>query len=359
MNAEHDTDIASARSRSSPVDLVVRIGLLALLAFWSLKIIGPFLTVALWSAILTVGLYPVFSWLAKRLGSQRLAATVITVLCLMVVIGPVTWLGMGLIGAAEFVAGEFDSKLFSIALPSESVKSWPIIGEQAYQLWSRAATDTKGILLEIAPSLKPLGGKLLEIAGTVVFGLLEFVASILIAGFLYVPGPHLVDSLRALLRRISGQYSEEMMTLAGATIRNVSRGVVGVALVQSFLAALGFLGAGIPAAGFLGFLALLLGIVQIGPAILILPIVIWCWTAKETSTALMFTAYMIPVSLIDNILRPLVMARGLTTPMPIILIGVIGGTIADGISGLFLGPIILSVAWALAVAWVKDNESAS
>jgi predicted PurR-regulated permease PerM len=359
MNAEHDTDIASARSRSSPVDLVVRIGLLALLAFWSLKIIGPFLTVALWSAILTVGLYPVFSWLAKRLGSQRLAATVITVLCLMVVIGPVTWLGMGLIGAAEFVAGEFDSKLFSIALPSESVKSWPIIGEQAYQLWSRAATDTKGILLEIAPSLKPLGGKLLEIAGTVVFGLLEFVASILIAGFLYVPGPHLVDSLRALLRRISGQYSEEMMTLAGATIRNVSRGVVGVALVQSFLAALGFLGAGIPAAGFLGFLALLLGIVQIGPAILILPIIIWCWTAKETSTALMFTAYMIPVSLIDNILRPLVMARGLTTPMPIILIGVIGGTIADGISGLFLGPIILSVAWALAVAWVKDNESAS
>jgi predicted PurR-regulated permease PerM len=359
MNAERDTVIDSARSRSSPVDLVVRIGLLALLAFWSLKIIGPFLTVALWSAILTVGLYPVFSWLAKRLGSQRLAATVITVLCLMVVIGPVTWLGMGLIGAAEFVAGEFDSKLFSIALPSESVKSWPIIGEQAYQLWSRAATDTKGILLEIAPSLKPLGGKLLEIAGTVVFGLLEFVASILIAGFLYVPGPHLVDSLRALLRRISGQYSEEMMTLAGATIRNVSRGVVGVALVQSFLAALGFLGAGIPAAGFLGFLALLLGIVQIGPAILILPIIIWCWTAKETSTALMFTAYMIPVSLIDNILRPLVMARGLTTPMPIILIGVIGGTIADGISGLFLGPIILSVAWALAVAWVKDNESAS
>ena len=351
MNAEHDTAIATARSHSSPVDLVVRIGLLALLAFWSLKIVGPFLTVALWSAILTVGLYPVFSWLANRLGSQRVAAAAITVLCLMIVIGPVTWLGLGLIGAAEFVANDFDSKLFSIPLPSESVTGWPIIGEQAYQLWTRAAIDTKAVLLEIAPSLRPLGSKLLEIAGTVVFGLLEFVASILIAGFLYVPGPQLVDSMRALLRRISGQYSEEMVILAGATIRNVSRGVVGVALVQSFLAGLGFLVAGIPAAGFLGFLALLLGIVQIGPAILILPTIIWCWTAKETSTALMFTAYMIPVSLIDNILRPLVMARGLTTPMPIILIGVIGGTIADGISGLFLGPIILSVAWALSVAW--------
>src|SRR5580704_15631421 len=118
MNAEHDTAIATARSHSSPVDLVVRIGLLALLAFWSLKIVGPFLTVALWSAILTVGLYPVFSWLANRLGSQRLAATVVTVLCLMIDIGPVTWLGLGLIGAAEFAAGEFDSKLFSIPLPA-------------------------------------------------------------------------------------------------------------------------------------------------------------------------------------------------------------------------------------------------
>src|SRR3984893_9180447 len=118
MNAEHETVIASARSSSSPVDLVVRIGLLALLAFWSLKIIGPFLTVALWSAILTVGLYPVFSWLANRLGSQRVAAAAITVLCLMIVIGPVTWLGLGLIGAAEFVANDFDSKLFSIPLPS-------------------------------------------------------------------------------------------------------------------------------------------------------------------------------------------------------------------------------------------------
>jgi predicted PurR-regulated permease PerM len=183
MNAEGDKVVASARSSTSPVDLVIRIGLLTLLAFWSLKIIGPFLTVALWSAIVTVGLYPLFSWLAKRLSSRRLAAMVITVLCLMIVIGPVTWLGLGLVGAAEFVAGQFDSKIFSIPLPSESVN------------------DTKATLLEIAPSLRPLGGKLLEIAGTVVFQLLEFVASIVIAGFVYAPGPQLVDSLRAVLPR--------------------------------------------------------------------------------------------------------------------------------------------------------------
>jgi predicted PurR-regulated permease PerM len=285
--------------------------------------------------------------LARLLGSRRLAATLITLLCLMIVIGPVTWLGFGLIGGVESVVGELDSKAFSVPLPAESVKDWPLVGEQVHRLWTLAATDIKAILLEAAPRLKTLGVKLIGVGENVAIGLLEFIASIVIAGFLFSPGPQLVDTLRVLLRRILSHRSEEMLQLAGSTVRNVSRGVVGVALVQSFLAGLGFLVAGIPAAGFLAFLVLALGIVQIGPAILLIPMVIWSWTAMEMTSALIFTAYMVPVGLVDNILRPLVMARGLTTPMPVILIGVIGGTIAYGISGLFLGPIVLSVAWTL------------
>ena len=319
--------------------------------------VGPFLTVALWSAILTVALYPLFDWLARYLGNRGLAATLITLLCLMIVVGPVTWLGFGMIGGVEFVVARLDSNVFSIPLPPQSVKDWPVIGEQLHRLWTLAATDMKAILLEVVPRLKPLGSKLLEIAGGVVFGLLEFVAAIFIAGFLYSPGPRLVDSLRALLRRMLSDRSEQMMQLAGSTIRNVSRGVVGIALMQSFLGGLGFVVAGIPAAGFLSFLALVLGIIQIGPAILFIPIVVWSWFTMETTSALIFTAYMIPVGLVDNVLRPLVMARGLSTPMPVILVGVIGGTIAYGISGLFLGPIVLSVAWALIVAWTQEDNA--
>jgi predicted PurR-regulated permease PerM len=148
-----------------------------------------------------------------------------------------------------------------------------------------------------------------------------------------------------------------MLKLAGDTIRNVSRGVVGVALLQSFLAAVGLAVAGVPAAGFLSLIALVLAIVQIGPAPVLIPVVIWSWTAMTTTSALLFTAYMIPVGLIDNVLRPLLMARGLPTPMPVILVGVMGGTIAYGISGLFLGPIILSVAWTLLVAWIEDDSA--
>jgi predicted PurR-regulated permease PerM len=339
------------------VDAAIRIGLLGLLLYWSLKVVGPFVSIALWSAILTVALYPLYEWLARRLGSRRLAAVVLTVLCLMIVVGPVTWLGIGLIGTVEFAVRELDSNVSLIPMPAESVKNWPLIGEQVYQFWALAATDMRAILVEAVPWLKPFGGRLLNFAGTAVLGLAQFVAAIIIAGFLYAPGPELAQTLRGLFHRIFGERSEEMLKLAGSTIRNVSRGVVGIAVVQSFLGGVGLLVAGIPAAGFLTFVALVLGIIQVGPTVLFIPVVLWSWTELDTFHAVIFTAYMGAVSLVDNVLRPLVLARGLATPMPIIFVGVIGGTIAYGISGLFLGPIVLAVAWALLVAWIEEDRA--
>ena len=342
----------------SNIDIAIRIGLLALIGYLSWKVIGPFLTVALWSAILAVALYPLFDWLVRQLGNRRLAATLITLLGLTIVVGPLTWLGFVLIGDVGYLVRTLDAGLLSIPLPAESVKSWPLIGERVHQLWSLAASNMKALLTELAPTLKPVGGKLLEITQGVVLGLLEFVAAIVIAGFLYTPGPRLVESIRIFLRRIIVSHrDEEIVQLAGSTIRNVSHGVVGVALVQSFLAGVGFLVAGIPAAGLLTFLVLLLGIVQVGPTLLIIPIVIWSWMTMEAKSALLFTAYMVPVNLVDNVLRPIVMARGLTTPMPVILIGVMGGLIAYGLAGIFVGPIILAVAWALIVAWVHEDNT--
>jgi predicted PurR-regulated permease PerM len=344
--------------QSSNIDIAIRIGLLALIGYLSWKVIGPFLTVALWSAILAVALYPLFDWLVRQLGNHRLAATLITLLCLTIVVGPLTWLGFVLIGDVGYLVRALDAGLLSIPLPAESVKSWPLIGERVHQLWSLAANNIKALLTELAPTLKPVGGKLLEITQGVVLGLLEFVAAIVIAGFLYTSGPRLVESIRIFLRRIIVSHrGEEIVQLVGSTIRNVSHGVVGVALVQSFLAGVGFLVAGIPAAGLLTFLVLLLGIVQVGPTLLIIPIVIWSWMTMEATSALMFTAYMVPVNLVDNILRPIVMARGLITPMPVILIGVMGGLIAYGLAGLFVGPVVLAVAWTLIVAWVYEDNT--
>jgi predicted PurR-regulated permease PerM len=340
---------------SLTIDVAIRVGLLVLVGYWSLQVVGPFLTVALWSAIVTVALYPLFDWLARKLRSRRLAAALITLLCLMIVIGPLTWLGFALVGTAELVVKGLDSDVFAIPLPPESVKRWPLIGEHVHQLWSVAAADAKAMLLDLVPKLRPYGVKVLGIGESMVVGLVEFIAAIVVAGFLFSPGPRLVETLRALLRRILSDRGEEMMQLAGGTIRNVSRGVVGIAVLQSLLASLGFLFAGIPAAGFLGFVSLVLGIVQIGPAILLTPMVVWSWFAMEPGAAALFTAYMIPVGLLDNVLRPILMARRLATPMLVILIGVMGGMLAYGISGLFLGPIVLSVAWALIADWLHEE----
>jgi predicted PurR-regulated permease PerM len=211
-------------------------------------------------------------------------------------------------------------------------------------------------LAEVAPMLRPAGSKLLDFAQGALFGLIELLVAIVVAGLLFTRGPNLVDVLGAFLNRVLSHRGKELVQLSGATIRNVSRGVVGIALLQSLLAGAGFVAAGIPAAGVLAFVAFLLSIVQIGPAILFLPIIGWSWMAMDTTHALMFTAYMIPVGLIDNVLRPVLIARGLTTPMPVIVIGVIGGTIAFGIVGLFFGPIVISVAWTVMVVWVQGSD---
>jgi predicted PurR-regulated permease PerM len=168
----------------------------------------------------------------------------------------------------------------------------------------------------------------------------------------------LLNAVNNFARRLASERGEEFVQIAGATIRAVARGVIGISALQAFLAGIGFVAAGIPAASLLTSAVLILGIIQIGPSILIIPLIIWAWTAMEATTALLFTVYMIPVNLIDNILRPLVMGRGLDTPILIILIGVIGGTISYGITGLFLGPIVLAVIWELLMAWIREREHA-
>ena len=136
----------------------------------------------------------------------------------------------------------------------------------------------------------------------------------------------------------------------------MSRGVIGISVLQALLAGIGLMIAGIPQASLISFAVLICGIVQIGPSIVLIPVIIWSWTAMETTSALLFTAYMIPVNLIDNFLRPIIIGRGLKTPMLVILIGVIGGTLAYGITGLFLGPIVLAVIWELLVAWIQERD---
>jgi predicted PurR-regulated permease PerM len=357
--AEDKNSSSRDQVMATVVELTIRLGVLGLLLYWSFFLIRPFITIAIWSVVLTVALYPVYEWIVARLGGRRrLAAALLTLINLLIVIGPATWLALGLIDSLKTLSDRLDLSILELPSPPVTVKSWPLVGEPIYQFWELASTNLQAALGKIASQLKPLGSLLVHIAADAGTGIVKFFVAIVVAGFLFSPAPSLVDALRRFSRTVAAGRGEKFVQIAGATIRAVSRGVIGISVVQALLAGLGVMAAGIPGASLITSAALILGIIQIGPSIVLIPLIIWSWIALETTTALLFTAYMIPVSLLDNVLRPLVMGRGLDAPMLVILIGVLGGTIAYGITGLFLGPIVLAVVWELFVAWIEEHENA-
>ena len=354
--AEQDGGVREPSSGSF-LELAIRLSLLAGLIYWSLTILRPLLAMILWSIIFAVALYPTFSRLAAVLGGRRvLSAILVTTACLLFVIGPVTWLGLGLVDGLQALTRGIESGALYIPSPSPSVRDWPLIGQPVFEFWELASTNLKDAFARVAPQLKWIGGGVLSMAQTAGIETITFLISIVIAGFLFVPATTFGDAIRLFSRRILSAQGDEFVDVVTATIRNVSRGVVGIALLQASLAGIGLVAAGVPAASFIAFAALILGIVQIGPSIVLIPVIIWSWMAMDTFTALLFTAYMVPVCLVDNVLRPLLMSRGLSTPMPVIFTGLIGGVMAHGIIGVFIGPIVLAVAWALLITWLYGTK---
>jgi len=339
-------------------DSAIRLGLVALLVYWSFIIVRPFIAIMVWSAVLAVALYPAFRWMAARLGGRRgMAAALITILSLLIIVGPATWLGLGLIESLRDLSDRLQSGTLPVPPPPDAIRRWPLIGQPIHEFWDQASTNLKSALATVFPLLKPLGSTALSLAADTGVGVLKFLVAVVIAGFLLPPGPALVQALKAFSVRVASARGEQLVELAGATIRTVSRGVIGVALLQAILVGIGLLAAGVPGASLIALAVMVLGIVQIGAAPVLIPVIIWGWTTMAPTAALMFTAYMLVVGLVDNILRPILIGRGLTTPIVVIFIGVVGGTVTQGILGLFLGPIVLAVAWQLLVAWMRNDAT--
>jgi predicted PurR-regulated permease PerM len=356
MSSDKQDAPPSRSSNSLVVDNAIRLAFVGLLAAWSLMLVGPFVTVGIWGVVLAVALYPVFAWLRARFGGRATpAALLVTLVLLLVVIGPASLLSTGLVENVQDLAARFAAGTLRIPPPGASVRDWPLVGDQVFQLWSLASTNLAEALSRLEPQLKALGKIFLSAAAGAGIGVLQFLASAIIAGFLFAPAAHLVSGVRAFAERVVGPRGDLFVDLAGNTLRNVARGVIGISLLQSLLIGIGLLVAGVPGAGLITFLALILGIVQIGPGIVVLLAIVWAWTTQDTLVALLFTVYMIPVTLLDNVLKPIVMSRGLTTPMLVIFIGVIGGTLVHGLIGLFIGPIVLAVAYELLVVWVNGE----
>lgn len=345
-----------ARFVKRAVEAAIRIGVLFLIVMWALQIIRPFVSVVLWAVILAVAIYPLYAGLAKRLGGRgKLASFLITMALLAVLLVP-TWKFFGAtIEEAREVAAKAEAGTLRVPPPAEGVRDWPLIGERTYAFWDGASRDLEATLERKQPELASAGkwalSALAGLAGTV----LQFLISILIAGVLLSTGAKGKDFSVRFATRLAGQQGDDFVRLSVATIRSVFQGVLGIALIQSALAAIGMLVLGVPGAMIWALLVMILAIIQLPPILVLGPVMVWAFATQSTVAAVIFLVYALLVSVSDTILKPLLLGRGVDVPMLVILLGAIGGMIMSGIIGLFVGAVVLALAYQLMMAWVTDD----
>jgi predicted PurR-regulated permease PerM len=352
-----DTDKGKAELARFTVDIAVRLALLAGVVYVSFLLLRPVVPLLLWAIILAVAVFPLFAILRSRAGLRPwLAATVLAILLLALLLTPVVLLSTSAIQTLDAYGHMLLQGNHVVPPPAESVRSWPLVGTRIYEAWQSAAEDLRTFLGTHVGQIASFGRWVGRLAAGVLFEVVQFAAAIIIAGVLLAYSDRLVVTIRGLAGRIADARGRHFVEIAGSTIRNVSQGVIGVALLQSALLGLGMLVAGVPFAGAITFACLVLAIVQVGPNIIMIPLIVWMWVTMPAATAALFTVYTVPMLLLDNVLRPIVMARGLQTPMAIILAGVICGTISGGLIGLFVGPVVLAVFYDLVMTWMEAGR---
>src|SRR5918995_6644491 len=340
------------------VDAAIKIGLVALLAVWCLEIVRPFMLPLIWGAIIAIASYRGFVRLARGLGGHsRLAAILWTIVGLILVLGPVGMLATVLVDNVQSLASDLGAEGLHVPAPPDAVATWPIVGEPAHRFWLLASTNLGAALAQIETQIRALSGWLLTTVANAGLGMLQFVIAVIIAGVLLPQAEGGARAAHAVATRLAGERGPGLVALAEAPIRSVARGVLGTAMIQALLAGIGLVVAGVPAAGLLAFVCLILCTVQVGPGLVLVPAIIYLFWNAETATAILFTAWSIPVMLIDNVLKPLLMRSSVDVPTVIILIGVIGGLLAYGLIGVFLGPVIIALGYELFRAWVRGEQT--
>jgi predicted PurR-regulated permease PerM len=288
-------------------------------------------------------------------GRRTLAATLFTLLALVLLIGPTILLAETLIASAQELAANLRDGAVVVPAPPEGIGQWPVIGRPLEQYWQLASVNLQQALGEIGPQLRVFGRWLLSAAAGVGLGILHFVFAIIIAGVLLAQAQPGRRAAYAIATRLAGEQGAELADLARMTIRSVTRGILGVALIQSLLAGLGFLAAGVPAAGLLALICLLLAMVQ-AIVIVLIPTVIYVFATADPAVAVVFFIWSVFVGLIDNVLKPILLGRGVKAPMLIIFIGAIGGFLTFGLIGLFVGAVVLALGYELFLAWLYQGQ---
>ncbi len=337
------------------IDIILKVGVLAVLIAWCLRILSPFLNIVLWAVLIAVTVYPLFNRLQGWLGNrQKLAAGILSFLLLLILTLPALLLADSMIEGIGQLGERFTEEGLQIPPPPGEVKDWPVIGTSLYGTWELASENLTPLLLKYKDALMEIGQKFFNILMGTGIGLVQILISILLAGILLVYSSQSSVYVKNFFEKIAGSRGNEFHEITAVTIRNISKGVLGVAIIQSLVLGLIFYFAGVPYAGLWSLICLILAIIQIGPLPVTLPVVIYLFLSLSPGGAVIWTILIIAGSLVDNILKPILMGKGASVPMLVIFLGAIGGFIANGFVGLFIGAVVLSLGYKLFMTWLAE-----
>jgi len=335
----------------------VRLSLLAVLVFWCLRILGPFINPIVAGVVIAIAVQTPYAKLSRALGGRpKLAAVLLVAVALLVLVLPTIALGASLVETTTELSGDFIHDELKVPPPPEAVADWPLVGERLSELWLGASQNLESALVKLAPYFKDVGLWLVSSMGNLGMGLLMFVVGIFIAGALLPNGERAAMLVRRVASVIAGKRGPELADLAASSVQSVTRGVLGVALIQSLLAGLGMLVIGVPAAGLWTLLILILAVMQLPAMLVLIPVILYVFSTSSTLVAVLFAIWAVLVGLSDNVLKPLLMGHGSSVPMLVLFMGSLGGFMAGGILGLFVGAVILSLGYTVFIAWIDDAD---
>jgi len=359
--SESRIDLAQRRSSSALMDVLIRAGLVLALALLCYRIFAPFLTLIAWSLILAVSLYPLHQSLARRIGGrQGLAGTIVVLAGIALIFAPTTVLMSSFGDSIRQLVNDVQNNTLRIPPPREGVARWPVVGDRIHALWSQASTDLPSAVQALQPKLGELAKIALGVVAGIGSALLMFLAAIIVAGIVMAFGQAGTRGTQAIFVRIIGPArGKEFAALSTATIRAVAQGVIGVAFIQALLVGVCLLVAGVPWAGVLAAIVLVLGIAQVPAVIITLPAIVWLWTGSDhgSGAATLYSILLFVAGMADNVLKPLMLGRGVDAPMPVILIGALGGMATAGILGMFVGATLLALGYQIFMGWVQADPA--
>ena len=336
---------------------VLFIGILTAASFWILR---PFFTALVWATMIVVTTWPLMLGVQKRLrGKRALAVTVMTVTLLMVFIVPFTLAIISVIErSGEIVGWSKSLATFTMPPPPEWVGQLPVVGPKLADRWHYLTTVGQAELSErLAPHAKEIVSWLVARAGNVGMMIVQFLLTVIISAVLYANGEKAAGGICLFARRLGDRNGEDAVILAAKAIRGVALGVVVTAVVQSLLAGIGLVAAGIPAPGLLTAVIFILCVAQVGPLLVLIPVIVWLYWTDQALWGTAMIVWGIIVGTIDNFIRPFLIKKGADLPLLLIFAGVIGGLIAFGVIGLFIGPVMLAVTYTLLEAWVSRGRT--